>query len=780
MNLAQKRPYPSPEGRYTDIMDTPQPKRARPSLDMSLLTPADREALERVASMLQRPVSELWEGGSKNIGNSKGTLDITSPRDTGSPWPIPATRWEVTSTSQNFLGNHGMGGYTSISPTPWNRFPVAGRVEEARDDPTYSQQGENLTETPHIQTEDQVYAGDFVNFENPDSGYRGDWTEEIWPDAIPELRNSSAQNEFRNGVNDASDVSAPLNITEFNPNIIDDGAGTHGNSNSLRPPPARPSPTANDRVFISSNDESLIDSDEDGSNFEADSWEDVQPSQPLDATDRLSSSTDSNGSSWSLIEMPREQDSFKTSPFSTSKSNFEWIQGEEVPKDSISRQPRRRGAFQDKQLQEQTSETRKRKACVRCRMQKTRCLMNPSDPDGVCLTCQAVSKQKIHTLPCLRYKITECTLYRTGKAPGMEFTLRWPVMKLKDISEWAEPEVRSISIKSDMCPVPLNLSVRKFVPTPQDSLHKGWMDGKVKKFKEVTPFAIVNMTAALKDMREHINTHVFECMAAFIDGRDILIQETYAFARKYMTIAPEDEQRLLANFFRLWFAIRRTATTEFIVSEDTIDMTPETKDPSYPLFRKIPLPPVMIHQLDMIITLGLLQPLRKKVLEDFHKIIVSNKPKSWMTIYLITFMFLHRSATLSAENYQNARKHGLRRRYAIPTFISELHHGSNVFLSHYHYCTKPCDPFTMDWRKRQSTPFAEMSIDEIHFLVRTSKLVKERKEQFRVAKEIDLYEDDLYFISQMFEENWVPRDTVIDFTEGTVADVPLRRFYSPK
>lgn len=54
------------------------------------------------------------------------------------------------------------------------------------------------------------------------------------------------------------------------------------------------------------------------------------------------------------------------------------------------------------------------------------------------------------------------------------------------------------------------------------------------------------------------------------------------------------------------------------------------------------------------------------------------------------------------------------------------------------------------------------------------------EEKFRVAKEIDLYEDDLYFISQMFEEDWAPRETVIDFEEGTVADVPLRRFYTPK
>lgn len=122
----------------------------------------------------------------------------------------------------------------------------------------------------------------------------------------------------------------------------------------------------------------------------------------------------------------------------------------------------------------------------------------------------------------------------------------------------------------------------------------------------------------------------------------------------------KDEGLLLSNFFRLWFAIRRTATTEHIVGDDTLDMAPETVDRSYPLFGKVPLPPVMIQQLDMILTLGLLQPLRKKVLEDFQKIVLANKPRSWLTIYLCTCMFLHSCAVLSAENYANARKHGLR------------------------------------------------------------------------------------------------------------------------
>jgi len=135
--------------------------------------------------------------------------------------------------------------------------------------------------------------------------------------------------------------------------------------------------------------------------------------------------------------------------------------------------------FTNQQLREETGNTRKLKACVRCRMQKIRCVINDSDPSGVCRTCQAVSKQKIYTLPCVRYKITECTLYRTGKAPGLEFTFRWPVMKLKDISKWASTEVRNIQIQSDVSPVPLQLSVKKFVPMPRDSLHRSWMDGKI-------------------------------------------------------------------------------------------------------------------------------------------------------------------------------------------------------------------------------------------------------------------------------------------------------------
>jgi hypothetical protein len=134
----------------------------------------------------------------------------------------------------------------------------------------------------------------------------------------------------------------------------------------------------------------------------------------------------------------------------------------------------------------------------------------------------------------------------------------------------------------------------------------------------------------------------------------------------------------------------------------------------------------------------------------------------------------------------------------MPAFVAERHHAANVFLSHYHYRTQSCDPFKLDWRRRQTTPFAEMTPNEIHFLMRTKALVEKRRkhftsitryckvvanasygltgDQFRVASEISLYEDELYFISQMYEDDWQPRESVIDFDDGTINGVPLREY----
>lgn len=53
---------------------------------------------------------------------------------------------------------------------------------------------------------------------------------------------------------------------------------------------------------------------------------------------------------------------------------------------------------------------------------------------------------------------------------------------------------------------------------------------------------------------------------------------------------------------------------------------------------------------------------------------------------------------------------------------------------------------------------------------------RELESTFEINRNMEMYEHELYFIAQMFEDNWQPRDTVIDRTEGTVNNVGLKRF----
>ena len=196
-----------------------------------------------------------------------------------------------------------------------------------------------------------------------------------------------------------------------------------------------------------------------------------------------------------------------------------------------------RKSFADPKLRAETSQTRKLKACVRCRQQKIRCQIDEDNPTGECKTCRAASVFKlVNGIQCLRYKITECTVFRVGKGPGLSFTSRWPVMKLKDITDWAADDIRTIKIMSNVCPVPLVAHVRKFVPLANDTMYRGWYDGKRKKWKRTEPYAVVHMAKAVDDMKKYVDTHIYSSMEFFLEENhcDELCKDTYTFARKHM------------------------------------------------------------------------------------------------------------------------------------------------------------------------------------------------------------------------------------------------------
>ena len=97
----------------------------------------------------------------------------------------------------------------------------------------------------------------------------------------------------------------------------------------------------------------------------------------------------------------------------------------------------------------------------------------------------------------------------------------------------------------------------------------------------------------------------------------------------------------------------------FLEGEDTLGISPVT-DPNSNMFGKVLYPPIASAQLDVINALKIRQPLQKAILDGLNKLVLSNKPQYWMTIYLCIFVLLHNCSILTADRYRHARKHGMK------------------------------------------------------------------------------------------------------------------------
>lgn len=93
--------------------------------------------------------------------------------------------------------------------------------------------------------------------------------------------------------------------------------------------------------------------------------------------------------------------------------------------------------------------------------------------------------------------------------------------------------------------------------------------------------------------------------------------------------------------------------------------------------------------------------------------------------------------------------------------MEDLHHGAKMLLAHFHYCNKGTHLPSISLRDRHDTVLSELSIPEYRFMIRTIELVRLKEDDFRAIKEYELYEDELYFVSQMFEKDWMPRDSYV-------------------
>ena len=289
------------------------------------------------------------------------------------------------------------------------------------------------------------------------------------------------------------------------------------------------------------------------------------------------------------------------------------------------------------------------------------CKINPDDENGPCETCMKLAN-KTTRLPCIRRKITEVKLFKPGQVQGFEWTRRWKDSIVDNIAKWASAEDRVIRVSEGYTTRFVELRVRAFVPQDGDKLERTWVYNGVKKSAPIPPYAIVDLDAAQASYTDYINRGIAECIDSIFGNKDGLLARTYQLAwhRAQNQDVSEDERALLLLTLRLWMAVRLTTRSTFIVGDETLGMARDIMDRTSPNHGCIPLPPVMGAQLDLILIHHIQAKLRRDMLDRLQRMTQSNKQKTWLTTYLVTFILLHNIALLTQHDAGYARKHGIK------------------------------------------------------------------------------------------------------------------------
>ncbi|KAH6673450.1 hypothetical protein B0J14DRAFT_480841 [Halenospora varia] len=296
-------------------------------------------------------------------------------------------------------------------------------------------------------------------------------------------------------------------------------------------------------------------------------------------------------------------------------------------------QKKKRSPYIDSRVRKETFLTRQMNACVRCRMQRNRCIPDPTNPTGPCKPCQE-KLARMTRLPCLRYKVTDSILFRTG-LDYMPFYKRHPMNgptygDFHINKEWVSATTRLLDITQDRGPVPLTLEVREFKPPSEENA----LDLKGRSMYYI-PWAIVDAESAVRAVNAYADANVESYLDALLDDSNHLVWDVFHAAIR-LSVFPTPN-KLLRNVLRLWVVCRFIESGWRVCGNETLNA--ETlKDPFYDW---ISPPPYIDYQFASTVIQRVLEPLRLETLRGLQTLVLSNKPSNWYQIFLVSFILLH-------------------------------------------------------------------------------------------------------------------------------------------
>ncbi|KAK4155269.1 hypothetical protein C8A00DRAFT_13670 [Chaetomidium leptoderma] len=281
--------------------------------------------------------------------------------------------------------------------------------------------------------------------------------------------------------------------------------------------------------------------------------------------------------------------------------------------------------------------TRQLHACVRCRMQRNRCIPDPNNPRGPCLTCQQRTV-RMSRLPCLRYMVTDSTLFRTGLA-YMPFYRTHPMdgPHYGDFHlerQWTNTPSKFLCL-GQVGSMHIKVELREFAP-PANTRD---LDLKGRPMYAV-PWAVTDPDAVVEAITEYIDRAITQYMADYLDDTDPIVWDIFQAAYRASVFPLPNE--MLKKTLRLWVACRFIESKWRCWSESGwADSEIRAMNPQDPFYQDLDsLPPYIDYQIASIIIHRILGPLRKDVLRNLQSTLNTHSPKDWFATFLTSFILL--------------------------------------------------------------------------------------------------------------------------------------------
>ncbi|KAK6081191.1 hypothetical protein SCUP234_04844 [Seiridium cupressi] len=404
---------------------------------------------------------------------------------------------------------------------------------------------------------------------------------------------------------------------------------------------------------------------------------------------------------------------------------------------------------------------------------------------------------------CVRWKLTSITMFRTG---GLNFTKRpgWGGAALKDLGpqDWDDEFVCTIRMTLGYCDAPIELRVRKFKALEGiDKTDRFWLDPQRQQQRTpIAAYALHDIHRARKILHDHITANAYSAVKRYAEENTRvhdLVKETYKAAWNHMrtvnhttitTTGVIEAKDLMEDLFKLWFATKNTLGSAWLLgetgTEETLWMTPDSRE-GYPFPGKISAPRLVCQQFDAINYSTMLNPWRAQFLRNMWNILHKVDPKMFYTMYLVVFVMLHEISSASKDRYWHARMNKTTLRYDMEGFMEELQHGANVVLYCWHYYRRGFNPLDAGWeqirdekkkqkkKKKEKMIFSDIDADQMRLMkacadismsgtVLETPTEKEGWDKLVFDPEQPsplIWERDLHFVSQMFDDNWSPKRT---------------------